>query len=314
MFRTDVGLAPGYTLAPPREPGTHELARPLLLLSGDEMHTVSRVTVHEAASLVILSSPRGWATIPDIMNSGYSLYCRRGGDARTVPSSVKLDDLQVQEAAVMAAVHMACVPLDVLNRLINRLGLHEVRTRALTPEEFRAGRRVRLDFTAMTENQYMLFVYTVIATMHRLNKLAVYNDGGFKRVRFRMGPIFWRDIVLMLLNIYCFEPVVRFTNEDMNAQFGAMDFLRFVNRAIDRGVNPKYRDFRLLVKAAAKVGVVVDDSGYAHIVAEPVDKTFEPTIESVPFKLHPFTGRAISFPEVEPGTMLEHNSMVVKAC
>ena len=311
VFRTDRGLAPAYSLAPPDIPGEHELRTPCVILSGDNFHTVRTVTVHEAASLVILSTPMGWVSVPDRMMENLEVFCRSGGTVRTVPSIVEIQDHDVQEAALLAAIHCSEIKLEHLNRVVGRLALHEIRTRPYTQEEYRAGRRVILRFDAMTEKQYMLFLYSFFAALNRLGRIAVKDRDGVRSVVFRAGSVFWRDIIITLAHIHKLRPFVRYTDSHMHVTILATDFLEFTNKVFSAGVQAQFRDFRLLTKAAAKVGIFVDERGFAHVSTQPVDKSQTPSVEQLQYRLHPYTGRAISFPEIPKDTLLEHNSMLV---
>lgn len=316
IFRTDKGLAPGYTLAPPAEPGTYELAEPIGLLSGGDIHCATVVTIHKAAPLVILNTAMGWAAVTDEMNYGYSVVARSGGKARFAPGKDVIADQLIMDAALLAAVHTAAFPLDRTNRMINRHALHEIRMSPYTSDEYKLGRRVLLDFARMTERQYMLFMYTFIAVMHRIGHVTVKDAGGDKILQFRAEPVFWRDVVVTLAHIYKLRPFVRhFSRASAIISFSAQGFLEFTNAAFDAGVQAQFRDFRMLTKTATKLGVFVDERGYATLVEQHVDKKRSPSVEQLQHKLKPFTGRAVSFPELDGSIILEHNSMLVtKLC
>jgi hypothetical protein len=317
VFRTVDGPCAAYSLAPSHVPGTYELRKPVVIISGDVLHTVHRVVVHEPHNMVVIETLRGWCACgEEAFPADVKVESHVGFSRMVAVKKQLLTDRQVALDALMAAVSLSGHSYKVIDEYFSNMRFFELTVQPMSPTLYRnCGLPVR-DWSQYTDSQLLLWLYVCICTLTRMRRFIGSNR---KKDRKFGEPLYflylqnnhWRDMFIMLMNAFGTGMNVSYTRERTTITFRQTELSAFLRAVFEKYPEPPIVEPRLLTTMSAPMSFRLRENGSV-IFDENVDTLRIAHVENLQGKCFPALLRAVSFPEKDD-IFLEHNMLQVIA-
>jgi len=309
ILRTPEGPLPIFSLVHDWRDGVQPLGRKLTVCSGDRLHIISSVVVHELCSMRVLSSEIGWTGTADTGEVPDKLQALLGFNRTIGAKTQTAANLDVQYDAMQVALWLSGLTVPELNKIIASRVLMDLGAKILTETDLRRlGAGVGLNHTKFTEPQMRLWLYTVLACLTRLGRVEIPKGAcTYKTTKIVLRNTYYRDLILWYLAAFGCRVSARCMPSRTQILVRTNRLAGLLGSFFSMGMRPALYELALLRKMVGKEFCVMAKDGQAHFTAS-VDNMWSGCVEEVEVKATPAQMRAVSFPELGD-TIIETNML-----
>lgn len=296
-MRTPDGPIPLFSLVPDWREGEYDLGRAVTLCTGDSMVTVKKIRVHPRANMLVLTAPCGWTAIEEGIAVPTGAYAHIGFSRIIGSKTQTLSSTDVQVDAFYAACWMSNLTAQEINKFAAKSAFYDLGVREVKDSDIHGYPHKSFRHTKLTDKQMMLWVYTVIATLSRLGKVATAAPHTGYKTRIVVRNTHQRDLLVWYLLAFGCRADVRYMPQRTQITVRSDRLAIMFGEFFAKGMRPLLYELVLFKRMVGKEFCVFSADNKAHFVGS-VDNTWFGCVEEVEVKATPTQIRAVSFPEL----------------